>query len=72
MSKYKKGDRVIVKFRNDIIWCGEVTFLDTDLVDRVVYGVRLYSGVVHTVYEDYISLDIQYYREKRLNKLLDE
>lgn len=72
--KYKVGDRVIIKYGDTSpTWTGVIKEL-REL--RREYEVTLdkpqIDGQDHRIEEEYVTLDIQWLREQRLNGLLDD
>lgn len=76
MRKFKVGDKVLIQFKTmdsesiiySKVWNGVVEELCDIEHDYLV----MVEGDVHKLEEDWMSLDVQYYREERLNKILNK
>jgi hypothetical protein len=74
MNKFKVGDRVIVDSRKRFYarFSGEIVKPAIGLVDGTDFHyAKMEFGKTCMVRDDEMELDVQYYRNERLNKILD-
>ena len=70
---YNLGDKVsYTNNKGKVVWRGYI--IDKSILSggKVIYMIREDNGLVRSVAEQYVRLDKEWYREQKLNSILNE